>query len=314
MSRPSIGLALGSGATRGWSHIGVIKALAEADINPDIVCGSSIGSLVGAAYVTGRLEALEDWVHKLTWREVANLLDLRLSGGGLVKGARFSKFLSELYEDAKVESLGKRFVAIATDFDTGREIWLKKGSLADAVRASLALPGLFTPAKIGDRWLMDGGLVNPVPVSACRAFGAEVVVAVNLNGDLLRKAPKPAPARPPVPKSQKDWREVLDGPIGDIPSAMKDSTGAMVERLLGAGSENPGYFDVVFGSIDIMQDHITRSRMAGEPPDVMLTPKSNGIGLLDFNRSGEAIEEGRRCVRRMLPALREALGLPHAHP
>lgn len=314
MSQPCIGLALGSGATRGWSHIGVIQALAEADINPDIICGSSIGSLVGAASVTGRLDTLEDWVHKLTWREVASLFDLRLTGGGLVKGARFSKFLGELYEDAEFGSLAKRFVAIATDFDTGREVWLKKGSVAEAVRASLALPGLFMPARIGNRWLMDGGLVNPVPVSACQAFGAEVVIAVNLNGDLLRKAPKLIPAIASAPKGQKDWRELLDGPIGDIPSAMKDGTGAIVERLLGVGSDSPGYFDVVFGSIDIMQDHITRSRMAGEPPDIMLTPKSNGIGLLDFNRAGEAIEEGRRCVRRMLPAIREAMGLPHPGP
>ena len=307
MSHPSIGLALGSGATRGWSHIGVIQALAEADIIPDIVCGASIGSLVGAAYVTGRLDTLEDWVHKLTWREVAGLLDLRFSGGGLVKGARFSKFLSELYQDAEIESLAKRFVAIATDYDTGREIWLKKGSIAEAVRASLALPGLFMPARVRGRWLMDGGLVNPVPVSACRAFGAEIVIAVNLNDDLLRKAPKLVHA---VPKGQKFWREALDGPTSEIPAAMKDGNGTIVERLLGVGSDTPGYFDVVFGSIDIMQNLITRSRMAGEPPDIMLTPKSNGIGLLDFNRSGEAIEEGRRCVHRMLPALREVLRLP----
>lgn len=314
MNHPRIGLALGSGATRGWSHIGVIQALAEAEIEPDVVCGSSIGSLVAAAYVTQRIELLESWVHKLTWREVASLVDLRLSGGGLVKGARFSTFLSELYEDARIENLAKRFVAIATDFDTGREIWLKKGSLADAVRASLALPGLFSPVRVGNRWLMDGGLVNPVPVSACRAFGAEVVIAVNLNGDLLRKAPKPAAAVATEPKPAKDWRELLDGPIGDVSSAVKSGTGAIVERFVGAGSDGLGYFEVVFGSIDIMQDHITRSRMAGEPPDIMLTPRSNGIGLLDFNRADEAIEEGRRCVRRMLPALKEALGLPHDAP
>jgi NTE family protein len=153
MSYPRIGLALGSGATRGWSHIGVIRALAEAGINADIICGSSMGSLVGAAYVTGRLDVLEDWVHKLTWREIVSLLDLRLSGGGLVKGARFSKFLSELYEDAKVESLAKCFVAIATDFDTGREIWLKKGSLADLshFQAFSCLPKLAT----GGLWTAD---------------------------------------------------------------------------------------------------------------------------------------------------------------
>jgi NTE family protein len=229
----------------------------------------------------------------------------------LVKGARFSKFLAELYQNAEIESLSKRFVAIATDFDTGREVWLKKGPLAEAVRASLALPGLFMPTRIRDRWLMDGGLVNPVPVSACRAFGAEIVIAVNLNDDLLRKAPKLVPA---VPKGHKDWHEVFEGPISEIPSAMKDGTSAIVDRLLGVGSDSPGFFDVVFGSIDVMQNHITRSRMAGEPPDIMLTPKSNGIGLLDFNRSGEAIEEGRCCVRRMLPALRDVLGLPQTIP
>jgi len=168
------------------------------------------------------------------------------------------------------------------------------------------------PARIGERWLMDGGLVNPVPVSACRAFGADVVIAVNLNGDLLRKAHKPAPAIASGHRGHKDWRELFDGPISDIPSAMREGTGAIVERLVGAGSGGPGYFDVVFGSIDIMQDHITRSRMAGEPPDIMLAPRSNGIGLLDFNRAGVAIEEGRRCVRRMLPALREVLGGSHA--
>ena len=314
MNTPRIGLALGSGATRGWSHIGMIEALAEAGINPDIVCGSSIGALIGGAYVTGRLEALEAWVHKLTWREVANLADLRLSGGGLVKGARFSKFLSELYQDARIEGLAKRFVAIATDYDTGREVWLKKGSLAEAVRASLALPGLFMPAKIGGRWLVDGGIVNPVPVSACRAFGAEIVIAVNLNGDLIRRTPNPAPAAPTGKKPRKEWRELLDGPISDIPAAMREGAGTFVERFVGVAPESPGYFDVVFGSIDIMQDHITRSRMAGEPPNIMVSPRSNGIGLLDFDRAGEAIEEGRRCVRRMLPALREVVGLQHIDP
>jgi len=314
MSHPRIGLALGSGATRGWAHIGIIQALAEAGIKADIVCGSSIGALVGAAYVTGKLESLEDWVNKITWREVASLLDLRFSGGGLVKGDRLSKFLAALYEDAEIENLAKPFVAIATDFDTGREIWLKKGSLTAAIRASVALPGLFTPTKVRGRWLMDGGLVNPVPVSACRAMGADVVIAVNLNGDLLRKQPSPLMTGDEEPEVQNQWRERLEGLMNDIPSAMKGATSAAFERLFGAGSDSPGYFDVVFRSLDILQDHITRSRMAGEPPDIMLTPRLNQIGLLEFKSAGMAIEEGRRCVRHMLPALREAVGLPHAAP
>jgi NTE family protein len=168
------------------------------------------------------------------------------------------------------------------------------------------------PAKIGDRWLMDGGLVNPVPVSACRAFGAEIVIAVNLNGDLLRKNPKLVPASTSEWKRPTDWRDFIGRSMSENPSAMREGTGDSVARFSGVGSESPGYFDVVFGSIDIMQDHITRSRMAGEPPDIMLAPRSNGIGLLDFDRAGVAIEEGRRCVRRMLPALREVVRLPHA--
>jgi NTE family protein len=158
---------------------------------------------------------------------------------------------------------------------------------------------------------MDGGLVNPVPVSACRAFGAEVVIAVNLNGDLLRKNPKLVPASPSEWKRPTDWRDFLGRSMSENPSAMREGTGDSVAQFSGVGSETPGYFDVVFGSIDIMQDHITRSRMAGEPPDIMLAPRSNGIGL-DFDRAGVAIEEGRRCVRRMLPALREVVRLPHA--
>lgn len=313
MNRPRIGLALGSGAARGMAHIGAIRALAEVGIEPDIICGSSIGALVGASYAIGNFEALEAWVQTITWREIVSLLDVRISGGGLVDSGRLTRFLSELYGDMAIEGFAKPFVAVATDFYSGREIWLKEGSLNEALRASIALPGLFSPVKLGERWLVDGGLVNPVPVSACRALGADIVVAVNLNGDLVHKHSIGGPEIPAEPAAQQQRGdqppELLERLMSDIPSVIRESAGAIAERILGAEADNPKYFDVIFGSINIMQDHITRSRMAGDPPDVMLTPRLNKIGLLEFNRADEAIEEGRRSVLRMLPALKDALGL-----
>ena len=308
MNRPRIGLALGSGAARGMAHVGVIRALAEVGIEPDVICGSSIGALVGASYAIGNFEALEDWVQTITWREIVSLLDVRISGGGLVDGERLTRFLSELYGDVAIEDFAKPFVAVATDFYSGREIWLREGSLNEALRASIALPGLFSPVKVGDRWLVDGGIVNPVPVSPCRALGAEIVVAVNLNGDLVRKQPAGGPESRVKAEGQEERPELLERLMSDIPSVIRDGASAIAERILGAESDNPKYFDVIFGSINIMQDHITRSRMAGDPPDVMLTPRLNEIGLLEFDHADEAIEEGRRSVMRMLPALKDAVG------
>src|SRR5262249_23080471 len=173
MGSPRIGLALGSRAARGWSHIGVIEALAKAGIAPDIVCGCSIGALVGAAYVAGALHALKDFAQFLTWREIARMLDVRLSGGGLIGGHDIVEFLRELKISAPIANYSKPFGAVATDLETGREIWLREGSIEEAARASISIPGILSPARHGHRWLVDGGLVNPVPVSVCRALGAD---------------------------------------------------------------------------------------------------------------------------------------------
>ena len=185
MTRPLIGLALGSGSARGWSHIGVIDALIEAGIDPAIVCGTSMGSLVGGAYVAGRLNNLRQWAEAATWREIVGLLDVRLTGGGLISGKLIVDLLHQFGMTSAIESYTKRYAAVATDLVTGREIWLQDGPIDQAVRASIALPGIFGPARIGDQWPVDGGLSNPVPVSVCRAMRADVIIAVNLNGDLV---------------------------------------------------------------------------------------------------------------------------------
>jgi NTE family protein len=304
MVRPRIGLALGSGSARGWSHVGVIEALAEAGIELDIVCGSSIGALVGASFVAGRLAALKEWAEFATWREIVSLLDIRLSGGGLIDGAAIVEFLRGLRVDGPIESYDKPFAAIATDLATGREVWLQSGPIHEAVRASIALPGILSPARHGDRWLVDGGLVNPVPVSACRALGAEIIIAVNLNGDLLGRRFVSDTGGESKVEHMEASTEFLGRMLGRIPSAIREQASLIAPRLLQTEPASPAYFDVLANSINIMQDQITRSRLAGEPPHVTLLPELRDIGLLQFDRAQEAIAEGRASVEQALPVLR----------
>ncbi len=305
-ARPRIGLALGSGAARGWAHIGVIDALGAAGIEPDIVCGTSMGALVGAAYAAERLPALEDFARALSWRQVVGLLDVRLTGGGLVDGARIVTWLGELGIAAPIESYGKPYAAVATDLETGAEVWLREGPIREAVRASISLPGIFSPARFGDRLLVDGGLVNPVPVSVCRALGADVIIAVNLNGDLVRPFGEGSRPRLRAPSFGVS-PEFVARLITQMPPGIRDQVAAIAPSLLQPAPTSPGYFDVLMNSINIMQDHITRSRLAGEPPHVLLVPRLSTIGLLEFNRADEAITEGRACVEQALEIIRRCL-------
>jgi NTE family protein len=302
MSRPRIGFALGSGSARGWAHIGVIDRLAEAGIAPDIVCGTSIGALVGAASAAGRLGELREWTEKATWVEIVRLLDVHLARGGLIEGDEVVAFLRGLGIEGEIERLLLTFAAVATDLASGREIWLRSGPVLEAVRASIALPGIFSPHRIGERWLVDGGLSNPVPVSVCRALGAELIVAVNLNGDLVGRRFTPRNVPSPGPGGEF-LRRILD----QLPDAIRVQAAHIVPRLLAGEPSRPGYFDVVASSINIMQDQITRTRLAGEPPHVLLMPRLQEIGLMEFNRGREAIAEGRRCAEEALPALERYL-------
>ncbi len=310
--KPRIGLALGSGAARGWAHIGVVEALTEAGVEPDVVTGCSIGAFVGAALVTGHIGDLGPWARQLDWREILGHLDLRFSGGGLIEGDRLMRFMSERQVDVEIQDLPIAFGAIATDLATGREVWLREGSLFQAVRASVALPGLVSPAAAEEHWLVDGALVNPVPVSLCRALGADQVIAVNLNSDLAGKRA----ARRRGRGAGKTRREVdasgsnfLARLTKDIPSGIRGGAERLFVQLLDGERERPSYFDVVADSISIMQNQITRSRMAGDPPEVLLEPRLGHIRLMDFNRAEDAIAEGRDCVDRILPQLRDALSL-----
>jgi len=299
---PVIGLALGSGAARGWAHIGVLNALQERGIEPDIVCGTSIGAFVGAAYVAGYLENLQQWVRGLTRRDILRYMDIQLFAGGFITGTSQKKMIQDRLGDVKIENLQKPFAAVATNLITGREVWFQKGSLMDAVHASVALPGLFSPVHLQSQWFVDGGLVNPVPVSVCRALGAEVVIAVNLNSDIVGKHLKPNDF---VTENDKTNHENLSvtGFIEQMRKNLFKDEESFVNRLWTKQPEKPGVFDVLVGSINIMQDRITRSRLAGDPPDMSLTPRLSNLGLMEFDKAEEAIEEGQACVRRMATAL-----------
>jgi len=298
---PVIGLALGSGAARGWAHLGVLKALAAEGISPQIICGCSIGAFVGAAAASGDLQKLTEWAESLKWQDVVALLDVSLHGG-LIKGAKLIQFFERNFVDREFSELQTRFACVATELASGREVWLHRGSVAEAVRASIALPGLMTPVMRDGSLLVDGGLVNPVPVSLCRAMGAEIVIAVDLGSDMVGRA----------------WRR---GEMDLVPE--EETEAAWSDRLLarlgfgGAGTNQakatedlPSLITVLGSSINIMQVRIARSRLAGEPADVLISPRVGQLGLMDYHRAAEAIAEGEAAVTRIKPLLRYALGHP----
>jgi NTE family protein len=293
-----VGLALGSGSARGWAHLGVIRGLQETGVQLDLVCGTSIGALVGAAFAAGELDRFEDWVERLRLAEVMSFLDPTLAGG-LLKGERLMDYFRRNFMDRPIESLALPFGAVATALRTGAEIWLRAGSTVDAVRASIALPVLFTPVARDGALLVDGGLVNPVPVSLARAMGAEVVIAVDLNSDLLGRHLEPAGRAPPAAEPPPST-----GEISELLRKLQARIGALMPEREDAPPQ-PSLFDVLASSINVMQVRISRSRMAGDPPDVVIAPRVAHLALLDFHRGAEAIEAGRRAVELALPQLRE---------
>lgn len=290
--RPRVGLALGSGSARGWAHVGVIRALEEAGIRPDLVCGTSVGALVGAAYAAGELERFEHWLLGMRVTDVIGFMDVSLSGG-MLKGERLMEFFRRNFVDRPIEKLDLPFAAVATALHSGAEVWLRDGSTVDAVRASLALPALFTPVLRDGVTLVDGALVNPVPVSLARAMGADIVIAVDLASDKLSRH---LDADPPA--------EAPGSPIGEWMRKLQENLGGLIPAHAPDEPKLPSMHDVLASSIDIMQVRISRSRMAGEPPDFIVSPRLGHLRLLDFHRAKEAIDEGRRAVEAILHQLR----------
>ncbi|WP_349371296.1 patatin-like phospholipase family protein [Salinarimonas sp.] len=308
-NRLKIGLALGGGAARGWSHIGVLRVLAEAGIEPDVIAGSSIGAVVGGCYAAGKLDDVERFARDLTKRRVLGLLDFHIGASGLIAGHRLKKLLEVDLGSLRIEDLPKTFAAIATELGTGHEVWLTKGPLVQAVNASYALPGIIDPVRIRGRLLMDGALINPVPVTTARALGADIVVCVNLNGDLRLRGTTIQSLEPHPGDEEEDElvEAVIEEPrrwglFGPVRGAADRVRGRPPKPRIG-----PGVASVMIDAFNITQDRISRSRLAGDPPDLMIAPKLGAIGLFEFHRAAETIDLGAQAARRVLPDLQELL-------
>ena len=298
--KPKIGLALGSGGARGWCHIGAIKALTEAGIKADVICGTSMGALVGASCVSGALDRLEDFARSITRINMTKLIDINPATGGLIEGRLITQQLRELGYASDFTTADRPFIAVASDLFGASEVWLRSGDLLDAVRASIAIPGIISPIHLENRWLMDGGMTNPVPVSACRALGADIVIAIDPNSKLhayrhkRRKEDMAAP--PPKP----------EGLVFAAPAMLQPYLKSLTRRN-GNKPKGPGYFTVLSASIDLMTDQIRRSRLAGEPPHLMVTPDLSHHSILDFHRAEESIAEGERAMKAEMDELLEML-------
>ncbi len=313
--RPKLGFAIGAGSARGWAHIGVLRTLDAAGIRPDIISGTSSGAVVGGCYAAGKLKALEDFACNLTKRRIFSLMDLTFSGAGLVAGGRLKARLDEELGGQLIEDLPVEFAAIATEMGTGHEIWLDKGGLSEAIRASFALPGIFEPMKINGRWLFDGALVNPVPVTVCRAKGADFVVAINLNSELRRHQgahealSEEAIAEEALDAFETEARKTNVSLAGFLPS-LRGRNWLFRRQFATPADGPPGIATAMVDAFNITQDRITRSRLAGDPPDISINIKLGDIGFFDFHRAAEMIELGRDGARRALPEIQELLKAP----
>jgi NTE family protein len=306
--RPVIGLALGGGAARGLAHIGIVRTLVAHGIIPNVVVGTSIGAVVGGAYAAGHLDALEEWARKLQPRNILGYLDIRLNGSGLIGGDKLAAQLEAAIGPTLIEDLPVKFATVATEVRTGHEIWLTHGRMVDAMRASYALPGIFSPVLVGDRWLVDGALVNPVPVSAARAFGAEIVIAANLSSDIFAHSTTIYSHGPSAEVTVAVAPETMIEPaapkrgFGRLFSAER----TMKREFFGSGTR-PGISSVMVDAFNIMQDRITRARLAGDPPDLLISPRVGQIGWFDFHRADDLIAHGTRTAERAIDSIQEAI-------
>jgi NTE family protein len=343
IKRPKIGIALGSGVARGLAHIGVLRVLNDAGIQPDIVSGTSIGALVGGCHVAHQLAPLEEFVRSLTRRRLLGIVDFRFRASGLVGDSKLEAILYKYFGGLQLEDMDRTFVAVATELSTGHEVWLREGSLVQAIRASYALPGVLAPVAIDNRWLIDGAVVNPVPVSVVRALGARLVIAVNLNADPFDPTARhhrtdsersfylpDAPHNRVEPEVEEEIAALIEkGSISaaradeadensifmdGVKSTLKKIRGVhrmpereIVKRAIGTKHRGPGFASVLLASLNIVQDRLARARLASDPPDIVIAPKVGHLTLMEFDRADELIKRGEEAAEEALPAIRDSV-------
>ena len=304
-SDQKLGVVLGAGVAKGWAHIGVLQALNELGIKPDIVCGCSAGALVGASYATGHLDSLDKLARSLTKARVIRYFDISFAGGGLIEGRWIADFFERNLEDIAIENTSPTFGTVATELHSSRETWLTSGSIIVAVRASIAIPGLFTPIKISGQWLIDGALVNPLPVSLCRALGASMIIGVSLSGDFnsQRKRVAKSEALQLDEKTQRStWLKWLSH---GLPLGLGKENAGKNENSETLDHDRPSYLEVIGEAFFIVTDFVARIRLAADPVDLLISPNVEHIGLMDFHRANETIEAGRNAVMAVEEDIRQ---------
>ena len=296
-----VALALGGGMARGFAHIGVLNVLERHGIHPSIVAGTSIGAVVGAAYLSGKLKDLEEWALSLNRYKILSYLDLRVRSAGLIGGNRLEDLLESHFGEMAIEDLDCPFVTVASDLLTGHEVWIREGPIVEAMKASFALPGVFPPVERNHRFLVDGALVNPVPVSVCRSLNSRMIIGVDLHADVIGKAAEPGQSYQTVagfdPFDEKDVDK----------KTQMGFTNSITKRLFRRQENNPSLFGVMVSALNIMMDRMTRSRLAGDPPDIHIKPMIGHIGLLEFEKAAELISEGEAAALKALPEIQAAM-------
>jgi NTE family protein len=298
-----LGLALGGGMARGFAHIGVLNVLQRHNIRPAIITGTSIGAVVGACYLAGKLREFEDWACSLNRMRILSYLDFRVRSAGMIGGSKLMTLLEGHFGDMNIEDLPLPYIAIAADLMTGHEVWLRKGKITEAMAASFALPGVFPPVERNHRLLVDGALVNPLPIAPAQAMGARMTIAVDLNADIIGKAVKPGQTFQTV--AGFDMFNDKDVP----PAEQERLSSTMTKRLFRRQENHPSLFGVMVSALTIMQDRLTRARVAGDPPDIHIKPKIGDIGLLEFEKAEELIARGEDAAVKALPDIKEAMSV-----
>lgn len=317
-----VGLALGSGGARGWAHIGVIRALEDAGIAIDCVAGTSIGAFVGAIYAGGSLDDLEAFVREIEWRTIVSLLDVEFPTRGLLDGEKIYELISTHLLDTRLEDTRIPFACVATDLQSKQAVILNTGSMVDAVRASISIPGVFTPFKMGESYLVDGGVVNPVPVDVLQGMGADRVIAVNLNHPYSDETESDAPTyespdtydldiqTTASEQSEGQAREQKFEWLENVKSRyelVRESLETKIENWMPQQPEGPNIFDAIGTAMNIMEQQVTKVNLEIYSPDSLIEPNLSQVGIFDFHRAQSTIREGYRRTEQMIPEIEKLL-------
>ncbi len=304
-SQVKLGLVLGSGASRGWAHIGVLEALEEQGLHIHMITGASAGSFIAASYAGGGLENIKRFALDMDWKRVLTYMDIAFPRSGFIDGKKVADLIKLYTNVADFKDLHIPVQMVTTDMRSGEQVVLSEGSVTEALRASMAVPGLVTPVQIGGRWLVDGGVVNPLPIDVCRSMGADIVVAVDLNSERIsRKAGETVTAsqKHKAAAIEKKRLEVLKSWVARYGAAGK-TVSAKIDQWFSRAEPSPHIFEILVSSLNIMQRKIEQMNIESHPPDVLIRPRLGDMKFFDYDQAENAIDEGYRRGKEAIPEI-----------